>query len=168
MPDLTIVACPTCGLPAELLTLLESEPPEGDGPHLVIRCLDHHVAIIPLTPASGEVEASIECPRPGGIVLPFPPSPRFSAWTRIRGVVAAARPKSWRPLWFAFGALAAVLLLEAPLVALVLLPISLPVYGVARARRAWRPVFPVARSVPLPPNEPAERPATGEAGCEAA
>jgi hypothetical protein len=52
--------------------------------------------------------------------------------------------------WFAFGALAALLLLEAPFAALVLIPLSIPLIAVESARKSWRPLAPKGRASQFP------------------
>ena len=72
-------------------------------------------------------------------VIPFP-APK-----------ASTRPE-WarRMAWFAFGALAALLLLEAPIAAFVLIPLSIPLIAVESARKSWRPLAPRARASQSP------------------
>jgi hypothetical protein len=48
--------------------------------------------------------------------------------------------------WFAFGALAALLLVKAPIAALVLIPLSIPLIAIESARKSWRPLAPKARA----------------------
>jgi hypothetical protein len=157
LPELTIVACPACGLPAELLTRLDSDLTPGDAPHLMIRCVDRHISTIPLTPPVEELQATVERSRPGRNVLPLQRRRRRvrAAVGRMARAVNVHLPHSWRPLWFGFGALVAVLLLRAPIAALILVPLSIPVAGIAAARRSWRPLFPVAPPAPAPEPEPA-------------
>ena len=61
-----------------------------------------------------------------------------------------------RMAWFTFGALAALLLLRAPMAAIVLIPLSIPLIAVESARKSWRPLarrgpamqFPFATATP--------------------
>lgn len=162
MSELTIVACPTCGLPAELSTRLNSGPDGEAHADLMIRCVDRHVATIPLSAPASELQVSVE-----RVVVPAPvvalaPRRRRAAIARM---VKAVRARSLRVVWFVFGAIAALLFMRAPVAALVLLPLMVPLAGVAAARRSWR-AFGAANAAVLPADSP--RRAAGTAGGEQA
>ena len=129
MPDLTSDTCPTCGLPAEVLERNDTEA--------IARCILLHDFTIPIRTVTLSVPETV----PVAPVIPF------------RAPKASTRPE-WarRMAWFAYGALAALLLLEAPIAALVLIPLSIPLIAVESARRSWRPLAPKARASesPLP------------------
>ncbi len=133
MPDLTNIACPTCGLPAELV--------ERSDTVASARCILLHDFTIPVVAL--DVRTPEAAPVAG--VLKFP-GPRVSGrpeWAR-------------RMAWFAFGALAALLLTQAPVAALVLIPLSLPLIGVEAARKSWRPLDPRAQAVQMPAADPGD------------
>ena len=123
MPDLTIDNCPTCGMPAEILERTDTEA--------IARCILLHDFTIPIKP----VVVRVHEPVPVAPVIPF------------RGPTGSARPE-WarRMAWFAFGALAALLLLRAPAAAVILIPLSIPLIAVESARKSWRPLAPKARA----------------------
>ena len=123
MPDLTIDNCPTCGMPAEILEHTETEA--------IARCIFLHDFIIPIKP----VNVPVPEPVPVAPVIPF------------RAPKVSTRPE-WarRMAWFAFGALAALLLLRAPVAAIVLIPLSVPLVAIESARKSWRPLAPKARA----------------------
>ena len=126
MPDLTVDTCPTCGLPAEVLERNDTEA--------IARCILLHDFTIPIKTVTLNVPETVPAP-----VIPFP-APK-----------ASTRPEwSRRMAWFAFGALAALLLLEAPVAALVLIPLSIPLIAVESARKSWRPLAPRARASQSP------------------
>ena len=129
MPDLTVDTCPTCGLPAEVL--------ESNDTEAIARCILLHDFTIPIR----TVTLSVSEPVPVAPVIPFP----------FRAPKVSARPE-WarRMAWFAFGALAALLLLEAPVAALVLIPLSIPLIAVESARKSWRPLAPKGRASQAP------------------
>lgn len=149
MSELTIVSCPTCGLPAELITRLD-EATEAGRPDIVIRCLDDHVSTIPLTPATAQLKvelARLVLPADGSEeaaeVLPIRPrrGPIRALGDGFRWMIRSIQGMSqgWvRALWFCYGAAAAALFIRQPLAALVVLPLTIPVIGLARARRSWR------------------------------
>jgi hypothetical protein len=123
VPDLTIDTCPTCGLPAEVLERTDTEA--------IARCILLHEFTIPINAVDLRVPEAPAVAR----VIPFP-APKVST-----------RPEWARRLaWFAFGALAALLLLQAPVAALVLIPLSIPLIAVESARKSWRPLAPEARA----------------------
>jgi len=83
---------------------------------------DFTIPIEPVQPRAPEAP-------PVAQVIPFP-TPKVST-----------RPEWARRLaWFAFGALAALLLLQAPMAAIVLIPLSLPLIAIESARKSWRPL----------------------------
>ena len=129
VPDLTVDTCPTCGLPAEVLECNDTEA--------IARCILLHDFTIPIKTVTLNVPETV----PAAQVIPF------------RAPKVSTRPE-WarRMAWFAYGALAALLLLEAPIAALVLIPLSIPLIAVESARRSWRPLAPKARASesPLP------------------
>jgi len=127
VPDLTVDTCPTCGLPAEVLECNDTEA--------IARCVLLHDFTIPIKTVTLNLPEAV----PAAPVIPF------------RAPKASTRPE-WarRMAWFAFGALAALLLLEAPLAALVLIPLSIPLIAIESARKSWRPLAPKAR-VSQPP-----------------
>ncbi|HWD72428.1 MAG TPA: hypothetical protein VG779_07865 [Actinomycetota bacterium] len=127
MPDLTVDTCPTCGLPAEVLERNDTEA--------IARCILLHDFTIPIKTVTLNVPERV----PTAPVIPFP-APK-----------ASTRPE-WarRMAWFAFGALAALLLVEAPVAALVLIPLSIPLIAVESARKSWRPLAPKARAPQAP------------------
>jgi hypothetical protein len=114
-------------MPAEILERTESEA--------IARCILLHDFIIPIK----SVDVSVPEPVPFAPVIRFP-APR-----------ASTRPE-WarRMAWFAFGALAALLLLRAPVAALVLIPLSIPLIAIESARKSWRPLAPKARATDSP------------------
>ena len=127
MPDLAVDTCPTCGLPAEVLDRTETEA--------IARCILLHDFIIPIK----AVGVSVPEPVPVAPVIRFP-APRVSTrpeWAR-------------RMAWFSFGALAALLFIEAPIAAFVLIPLSIPLIAVESARKSWRPLAPRARASQSP------------------
>jgi hypothetical protein len=182
MSELTIVACPTCGLPAELVARLDPDQVEGGRPDLMIRCVDMHVSTIPLTPSAAELHVSIErvsSPATTAAVLPLRPRRRLafagsavsstrrlaqSAAVALHALVRRIRglsERSVRALWFTYGAAAAVLFVREPLAALVVLPLTVPIVGLARARSSWK-AFADTSTLHTEPNpEDAE-------GCQAA
>ena len=127
VPDLTIDACPICGMPAEVLERTASEA--------IARCMLLHDFTVPIKP----VDVRVPEPVPVAQVIRFP-APK-----------ASTRPE-WarRMAWFAFGALAALLLLRAPFAALVLIPLSIPLIAIESARKSWRPLAPRARATESP------------------
>ena len=127
MPDLTVDTCPTCGLPAEVLERNDTEA--------IARCILLHDFTIPIRTVTLSVPETV----PTAPVIPFP-APK-----------ASTRPE-WarRMAWFAFGALAALLLVEAPVAALVLIPLSIPLIAVESARKSWRPLAPKGRASQFP------------------
>src|SRR5579862_4926062 len=168
MSELTIVSCPTCGLPAELITRLD-EATEDGRPDIVIRCLDQHVATIPLTPATAQLkvelarlvlpgEAPVEVAEAAEIVpLRSRRGPLAAIGRGISRVVQSIRGMSqaWvRALWFCYGAAAAALFIRQPLAALVVLPLTIPIVGLARARRSWKEF--AAVTFPARPELPGE------------
>ena len=126
MPDLTVDTCPTCGLPAEVLERNDTEA--------IARCILLHDFTIPIKTVTLNVPETVPAP-----VIPFP-APK-----------ASTRPE-WarRMAWFSFGALAALLLLEAPIAAFVLIPLSIPLIAVESARKSWRPLAPKGRASQFP------------------
>jgi len=126
VPDLTVDTCPTCGLPAEVLERNDTEA--------IARCILLHDFTIPIKTVTLNVPETVPAP-----VIPFP-APK-----------ASTRPE-WarRMAWFAFGALAALLLVEAPVAALVLIPLSIPLIAVESARKSWRPLAPKGRASQFP------------------
>ena len=127
MPDLTVDTCPTCGLPAEVLERNDTEA--------IARCILLHDFTIPIKTVTLKVPETV----PTAPVIPFP-APK-----------ASTRPEwSRRMAWFAFGALAALLLLEAPVAALVLIPLSIPLIAIESARKSWRPLAPKGRASQFP------------------
>lgn len=156
------MACPTCGLPAELLTSFDPDPAGGVLRELLVRCMDDHVFTVQLS-ASGT--AAVPAPTPVPIDLtdpaPKPTADSSAEVVSIRGrrsllvqAVEAVGARARMIFWFAFGALAAVLFRQSPVAALVLLPLSLPIAGLVAARRSWAalrlspPAPPVALVVP--------------------
>ena len=154
MPDLT--TCPTCGLPAEVV--------EQSANEATARCVLMHdfsvaiesVDIRPEEPAPAPPAAPSAPATPSANVLRLPVAPPH-----------ASREWARRAAWFCFGALATLLLTRAPLAAIVLIPLAIPLIGVEAAHRSWRPL--VDRSaVPLTPAQPglaepaAEEPDSGE------
>jgi len=127
VPDLTIDNCPTCGMPAEILERTDTEA--------IARCIFLHDFIIPIKP----VNVPVPEPVPVAPVIPF------------RAPKVSTRPE-WarRMAWFAFGALAALLLLRAPAAAIVLIPLSIPLVAIESARKSWRPLAPKARAAGSP------------------
>jgi len=129
VPDLTVDTCPICGLPAEVLERTDTEA--------IARCILLHDFTIPIETVTLSVPATV----PTAQVIPFPfGAPKVSTrpeWAR-------------RMAWFTFGALAALLLLEAPVAALVLIPLSIPLIAVESARKSWRPLAPRARASQSP------------------
>jgi hypothetical protein len=183
MSELTIVACPTCGLPAELVARLEPDQVEGGRPDLMIRCVDKHVSTIPLTPSAPELHVSIErvsSPPATAVVVAMRPRRRLaftgsavSSSGRLAQAAAVAlhalvrrirglSQRSVRALWFAYGAAAAVLFVREPLAALVVLPLTIPIVGLARARRSWK-AFADTSTLQHPEPNPEDA-----AGCQAA
>jgi hypothetical protein len=136
VPDLTIDNCPTCGMPAEIIERTDTEA--------VARCIFLHDFTIPTKPVDVHVAEPVAAAAP---VIPF------------RAPKVSTRPE-WarRMAWFAFGALAALLLLQAPVAALVLIPLSLPLIAIESARKSWRPLAPKGRA--------AQSPDTGTGGNE--
>lgn len=139
MPDL--IACPTCGLPAEIV--------ESAGDKATARCVvmhDFDVTVERLDVRPPPTAAAVDTkPDPAARVVPFP-APQVRArpeWAR-------------RMAWFTFGALAAFLLLRAPVAAVLLLPLSLPFIGVEAARKSWRPLSRPGQAVELPWTKRAE------------
>ena len=127
VPDLAVDTCPTCGLPAEVLDRTETEA--------IARCILLHDFTIPIK----TVTLSAPETAPVAQVIPF------------RAPKVSTRPE-WarRMAWFSFGALAALLLLEAPIAAFVLIPLSIPLIAVESARKSWRPLAPRARASQSP------------------
>jgi hypothetical protein len=127
VPDLTIDNCPTCGMPAEILERTDTEA--------LARCIFLHDFTIPIKPVDNRVHR----PVPVAPVIPF------------RAPKVSTRPE-WarRMAWFAFGALAALLLLRAPAAAIVLIPLSVPLVAIESARKSWRPLAPKARAAGSP------------------
>ena len=127
MPDLTVVTCPTCGLPAEVLEHTDTEA--------IARCVLLHDFTIPVKT----------------VTLSLPETPPVAQVILFRAPEVSTRPE-WarRMAWFAFGALAALLLLEAPVAAFVLIPLSLPLIAVESARKSWRPLASRARASQSP------------------
>jgi len=127
VPDLTADTCPTCGLPAEVLERNDTEA--------IARCILLHDFTIPIK----TVTLNAPEPVPAAQVIPF------------RAPKVSARPE-WarRMAWFAFGALATLLLVEAPVAAVVLIPLSIPLIAVESARKSWRPLAPKARASQSP------------------
>jgi hypothetical protein len=127
VPDLTVDTCPTCGLPAEVLERNDTEA--------IARCILLHDFTIPIKTVTLNVAETVAT----APVISFP-APK-----------ASTRPE-WarRMAWFAFGALAALLLLEAPVAALVLIPLSIPLIAVESARKSWRPLAPKGRASQFP------------------
>lgn len=141
VPELTIIACPTCGLPAELLTSFDPHPSTGVLRELLVRCLDDHVSTIQL---SGNGSASVPDPVPELTAPPavaeHVPSPdvvpiRHPSLLSL--AADAVRARGRMIFWFAFGALAAALFRQSPVAALVLLPLAVPIAGLVSARRSW-------------------------------
>jgi hypothetical protein len=129
VPDLTIDNCPTCGMPVEILERTDSE--------VIARCIFLHDFTIPINPVP--VNGHVPEPVPVAPVIPFR-VPRVSTrpeWAR-------------RVAWFAFGALAALLLLRAPVAAIVLIPLSVPLVAIESARKSWRPLAPKGRAAGSP------------------
>jgi hypothetical protein len=131
VPDLTTDTCPTCGLPAEVVAQTETEASA--------RCILMH----DFTIAISAIDVRKADPAPVSDVAPFRTTPVSPA--------VSTRPE-WarRMAWFAFGALAALLLLRAPAAALVLIPLSLPLIAVESARKSWRPVGTLAKAMDFP------------------
>jgi len=123
VPDLIIDNCPTCGMPVEILERTATE--------VVARCILLHDFTIPIKPA----DVRLPEPVPVAPVIPF------------RAPKASTRPE-WarRMAWFAFGALAALLLLQAPAAAIILIPLSIPLIAIESARKSWRPLAPKGRA----------------------
>ena len=140
MPDLTIIACPSCGLPAELVYRFSRDLGGGPVEHARTRCILLHFSTVPV----GDLQAGAPDPEtPDPVPSPARPSGRVLSFPQPRPSVVPGRLRDWsrRLIWFAFGALAAVLLLRAP-AAIVLLPLAVPVFGIVAARRSWRPLAP--------------------------
>ena len=127
MPDLTADTCPTCGLPAEVLERNDTEA--------IARCILLHDFTIPIKTVALDVPKTV----PVAEVIPF------------RAPKASGQPE-WarRMAWFAFGALAALLLVEAPIAAVVLIPLSIPLIAIESARKSWRPLAPKGRASQFP------------------
>jgi hypothetical protein len=113
-------------MPAEILERTDTEA--------VARCIFLHDFTIPIKPVDLHVPEPAPAP-----VIPF----------RVPKV--SIRPE-WarRMAWFAFGALAALLLLQAPAAAIVLIPLSVPLIAIESARKSWRPLAPKARGAQSP------------------
>jgi hypothetical protein len=137
VPDLTIDACPTCGLPAEVIDRTESEA--------TARCVLMHDFTIAISAVDVRVPEPVLPPEPvrAAEVLPF------------RSKVSTKPEWARRMAWFTFGALAALLLLRAPIAAFVLIPLSIPLIAVESARKSWRPLAPLAKAMQLPVEDPA-------------
>ena len=120
MPDLTNVACPTCGMPSEIV--------ERAGSEATLRCVLLHDFTITIEDVDVRL-ATPTGPNAVGRVVEF------------RARKSSGRPE-WarRVAWMLFGALAALLLTRAPVAAIVLIPLSLPLIGVEAARKSWRPL----------------------------
>src|SRR5439155_19205007 len=120
VPDLTIIACPSCGLPAELVYRFSRDLGGGPVEHARTRCILLHFSSVPVedlqvrVPEPGTPDPVLGHAAPSGRVLSFPEA--------RPGVALGSRLRDWsrRLGWFAFGALAAVLVLRAP-AAIVLL-----------------------------------------------
>jgi len=119
--------CPTCGLPAELV--------EHSANEATARCVLMH----DFTVVIESVDLRPEQPAPAA--RPAPPAPTASVARLLVTPPPASREWARRLAWFCFGALAALLLTRAPLAAIVLIPLSLPLIGVEAARRSWRPLM---------------------------
>jgi hypothetical protein len=150
-----MIACPACGLPAELIYRFSRDLGQGPVEHARTRCVLLHFSSVPIEdlhvrapdPAATDIVQGMQGVQssalPAGRVLSFPaaaPAPlgsRLRDWTR-------------HLVWFLFGALAAVLGLRAP-AAIVLLPLAVPLLGIAAARRSWQPLAPRVKPVPLAP-----------------
>jgi len=148
VPDLTIIACPSCGLPAELVYRFSRDLGGGPVEHARTRCILLHFSSVAVedlqvrVPEPGTPDPVLGHAAPSGRVLSFPEA--------RPGVALGSRLRDWsrRLVWFAFGALAAVLLLRAP-AAIVLLPLAVPVFGIIAARRSWQPLSPSMKPIPL-------------------
>jgi hypothetical protein len=152
--ELTFVTCPMCGLPAEFLLALDEAGPDAgpDAQGARIRCINMHVSIISSGDDPGEstgepppaVTVRHEVTADPVLVVPGPcrPSLGTGALRRVRHALSAW---SWRPVWFLVGALAAMLAIEAPLVAMsagILALLALPVGALLSASRTWANIAP--------------------------
>lgn len=146
MAELTLVSCPTCGLPAEVLWVFRKDLGEGFVEHTRTRCVVLHLDVIQRGPEA----------QPQRRRRATPPEERsMSLLMQVLRQMARAGGKP--VLWSGFGAAAVLLVLLSPAVGLVLIPLAIPVAGVAAARKSWRPLTPAA-SLSLP--------ATGDGGSE--
>jgi hypothetical protein len=114
-------------MPAEVLERTDTEA--------IARCILLHDFTIPFK----AVDVPVPQPVPVAQVIRFP------------ALKASTRPE-WarRMAWFAFGALAALLLLRAPAAAVILIPLGIPLIAVESARKSWRPLAPKARAAESP------------------
>ena len=146
----SIITCPSCGLPAELVYRFSRDLGQGPVEHVRTRCILLHFSSVAVE------DLQVRGPQPGTpdpVPGPARPSGRVLSFPEARpGAPPGGRLRDWsrRLVWFAFGALAAVLLLRAP-AAIVLLPLALPVFGIVAARHSWQPLAPDMKPVRLAP-----------------
>lgn len=146
MKELTLVACPTCGLPAEVLWVFRKDMGHGFVEHTRTRCVVLHLDVIQREPQAEPHRGRRQTP----------PEER-SAAPLAQVLRQMARAGGKPALWSGFGAVAALLLLLAPAVGLVLIPLALPVAGVAAARKSWRPLTPATPlALPAAGEDPSE------------
>ena len=138
MAELTLVSCPTCGLPAEVLWVFRKDLGDGFVEHARTRCVVLHIDVIPCSPE----------PQPRRRRRATPPEER-AAPLLVQVLRQMARAGGRPLLWAGFGAVAALAVLLAPAVGLVLIPLAIPVAGVAAARKSWRPLT-LPAALPLP------------------
>jgi hypothetical protein len=152
-----MIACPSCGLPAEPVYRFQRDFGNGPTEHVRTRCVLLHFSATPVEAivipdrdlAELEVRPSPEQPSP---VQPEAAVIHLS--TRRRSL---ALPDWARYLVaFFFGGLGAILALQVPMALVVLIPLGLPIAGVVSARRSWKPLAIRLSGVPPLPSPAAE------------
>ena len=154
MAELTLVSCPTCGLPAEVLWMFRKDLGHGFVEHARTRCVVLHTGVVQMTePTAAQRRAARRAARRAQ-KAEARATADVAAPVLARTVRQIARAAAMPVLWAVFGAVTTLLFTISPPLGLVMIPAAIPVAGFVAARRHLRPLRELV-SVQVPVQEEA-------------